>query len=345
MQTIHPGDLVELRYEMHLPDGSPSPPAAAGRRPLVMTAGRGNPCLPGLGESLVGLTAGARLSVHVPAGQAFGPSDPSRVRRRSRSRFPPDMSLHIGKRLHFRDSRGIYRSACVVDVTDRYVVCDENHPWAGQAVIEEIEVLSIHAPGGTAEGNSGQSVKPEDQAGRPTSPGRVIVFDPDAPSLAALYDALVGWRVDVVYGATADTLPCDWDPGDARLLIVGVSANMTDTLDLCRFLAFCAALPQGSGSATAQAADGDGRGVVRRDGVPLVVLMPHHAGTMVSAALEAGADGCLMLPLRAEDVRAVVGHGRTDTRQGRHTLNLDRAEREDRWSDEGGQGEQAGPRG
>jgi FKBP-type peptidyl-prolyl cis-trans isomerase 2 len=345
MQTIHPGDLVELRYEMHLPDGSPSPPGAAGRRPLVMTVGRGNPCLPGLGTSLVGLTAGARLSVHVPAGQAFGPSDPSRVRRRSRSRFPPDMLLYIGKRLHFRDDFGIYRLARVADVTDRYVVCDENHPWAGQAVIEEIDILTIYAPGGTAEDDPGQAVKAEDQAGRPPSPGRVVVFDPDAPSLAAVYEALVGWRVDVVYGATADTLPCDWEPGDARLLIVGVGGELADTLDLCRFLAFCAAPPQPSSNAAAQAAAEHSRGAVRRDGIPLVVLMPHQAGTMVSAALEAGADGCLMLPLRAEDVRAVVDQGRAGTRQGRHMLNLDRTEREDRWADEGGQGEQARPRG
>jgi hypothetical protein len=72
---------------------------------------------------------------------------------------------------------------------------------------------------------------------------------------------------------------------------------------------------------------------------PLVAQVGRAAsGTLVGAALEAGAHSCLMLSVHAKDVASMLVHARAGNQPGRHTLNLDQAQIEGRWRDDGGQG-------
>src|SRR5947209_3454582 len=75
---------------------------------------------------------------------------------------------------------------------------------------------------------------------RMTRRSRAIAFDVDKASFASLQEALPGWQLDVVAGATVASLPCDWNPGAVDLLVVGSRENVTETLGLCRFLAVSA---------------------------------------------------------------------------------------------------------
>jgi hypothetical protein len=67
---------------------------------------------------------------------------------------------------------------------------------------------------------------------------RAVTFDADAASLASLREALPGWEIEVVNGATAASLDHDWNPGAADLLVVTAREEVAETLGLCRFLAF-----------------------------------------------------------------------------------------------------------
>jgi len=44
------------------------------------------------------------------------------------------------------------------------------------------------------------------------------------------------------------------------------------------------------------------------------------------------------LPVHAKDVASMLVHAKAGNQQGRHTLDLERAQAEDRWRDDGGQG-------
>jgi DNA-binding NarL/FixJ family response regulator len=77
---------------------------------------------------------------------------------------------------------------------------------------------------------------------------------------------------------------------------------------------------------------------VGRAATTLLVLVPPDREAMVRAALEAGADGCLLLPVHPKDLIASLARAREGNRPGRHTLDRDRAQREDQWRDEGGEG-------
>jgi DNA-binding response OmpR family regulator len=99
-------------------------------------------------------------------------------------------------------------------------------------------------------------------------------------------------------------------------LIVGARDDEAATLDLCRGLRKQA-----------------GRAVT-----PLLVLVRPAQQALVRNVLKAGADSCLVLPINAKEVASMLVRAQAGNQPGRHTLNLDKAQTEDRWRDDGGQG-------
>lgn len=169
---------------------------------------------------------------------------------------------------------------------------------------------------------------------------RAIAFDVDAASLVSLREALPGWEVEEVTGATAASLGRqDWNPGSADLLVVKARAEITETLGLCRYLVGRGGYSSGSrAAAVAAELNGGGQDEAQRAGAPLLVLVTSGEDPLVTSALEAGAEGCLVLPFHAKDVVSLMTRARLGNQPGRHSTYLDRAQREDRWQDEGGQG-------
>jgi DNA-binding response OmpR family regulator len=143
----------------------------------------------------------------------------------------------------------------------------------------------------------------------------VVAFDVDPDSLAALRQAFAGWEVQATCGATAASLAQDWDPGVAELLVVGAREKVAETLALCRGL----------------------RSQAGRARTPLLVLVRPTQDALVRAALEAGADSCLVLPIHAKDLVNMVTRAQAGSQPGRHTLDLHRVQGKDAWRDDGGE--------
>lgn len=159
--------------------------------------------------------------------------------------------------------------------------------------------------------------------GEASKPSRAVAFDLAAASLGCLREALSGWNVDAINGATPASLAHNWDPGAADLLVVSAGFNWTVTLGLCRFLSFC------TGYSSDARAWGDETFSPRvdfsaaRPNAPLFVLVPPGQETLVWAALEAGACGCLVLPIDPEELSSMLVHVRAGNRPGWQTSNLD----------------------
>jgi hypothetical protein len=169
---------------------------------------------------------------------------------------------------------------------------------------------------------------------------RAVAFDLDAASLTSLREAVPGWEVEAVNGAAAAALGQSWSSSSADLLVVQARGEAAATLALCRFLGYCGISSTTSRDGGEDSAEwrGSRQNPARRADAPLLVLVPPGQDALVSAALEAGAASCLALPVRARDVARMVVRARQGNRPGRHTLNLDQAQSEDRWRDDGGQG-------
>ena len=148
-------------------------------------------------------------------------------------------------------------------------------------------------------------------------PGRpkVIALDVDPTSLGSLRQAFPGWQLEAVNGATRESLARDWDPGEASLLVVGARTDVTQTLGLCRGL----------------------RSQAGRAQTPLLVLVQPGREPLVRAALEAGADSCLVLPVHAKELVTMLSRALAGNRPGRHTLGLHQPQSDDKWRDYGGE--------
>jgi PleD family two-component response regulator len=173
---------------------------------------------------------------------------------------------------------------------------------------------------------------------------KAIAFDVDRASLDTIRKALPDWQIDIVSGASAGSLSKEWQPGVVDLLFIRAGADMTNTLGLCRFLAYCGAFADGARSPRETNHRLPGRRAAARQALgqqtdaPLVLLVAANQGSFVRAALEAGVDCCLVVPIHTKEVTAMLVRLGHDNQPGRHTLNLDPAQSEDLWRDDGGQG-------
>ncbi len=300
MPTVQPGDRVRVHYVKRFQDGSSA--SSRGKEPLELTVGVHDPRLPGLGLALVGLSPGARTTLHLRPEEAYGLADPARVRRWARSRFPADRLLPVGMWVRLTSRRGRRRVVRILEVGDKTVVVDTNHRRAGLALELEVQLVAIDGPSGDLEARA---------------PGqrKVVAFDVDAESLASLRSAFPGWEIETVQEATTDSLEQDWSPRTADLLLVGARDQADRTLALCRGL----------------------RSQAGRAHTPLLVLVTPEQQAVVTAALAAGAHGCLVLPIHAKELASGVARAVEGNRPGRHTLGTHQPQVDCPWQDEGGE--------
>jgi DNA-binding NarL/FixJ family response regulator len=175
---------------------------------------------------------------------------------------------------------------------------------------------------------------------------KVIAFDVNRASLNSLRKAFPDSLIEVVNGASSTTLAQGWNPGTVDLFVVKARKEITETIELCRFLVSCGVTGKDTPVVTdsqevAPKTPGPHRRhrlAARRSHSPLLVLVAPSRKSIVRDLLKAGADSCLVLPINAKDVASMLVRAQAGNQPGRHTLNLDRAQTEDRWRDEGGQG-------
>jgi hypothetical protein len=175
---------------------------------------------------------------------------------------------------------------------------------------------------------------------------KVIAFDVDHASLISLRHALPDSMIEVVDGATAVSLARDWNPGTVDLFVVNTHEGVAETLELCRFLVSCGVLAKDALLATDSQDERPTelglhrrrQNPGRRPHSPLLVLFPPTRKGVVKDLLKAGAHSCLMLPINAKEVASMLTHAQAGNQPGRHTEDLEGAQTEDSWRDDGGQG-------
>lgn len=141
MQTAQLGDHVRVHYTKRFQDGSVA--SSHKRAPIDVVVGIDHPRLPGLGQALVGLTPGTRATLTVDPEHAFGVPDPNRIRNLARTQFFGEGEFVVGKRMLLTDRRGQRRRVRIVNVREKSLTVDINHPRAGQTLHLEVELVTI----------------------------------------------------------------------------------------------------------------------------------------------------------------------------------------------------------
>lgn len=139
--AIKDGDTVKVHYRGTLDDGSEFD-SSIGREPLEFCMGQGQ-LIPGFEKALVGRSVGDKVTVNIPADEAYGEHDSEQVLTASLEVFPEDMELSVGMPLQLQTESGMLVAAVVVEITDTHAKLDANHPMAGKDLNFEIEVIEI----------------------------------------------------------------------------------------------------------------------------------------------------------------------------------------------------------
>jgi FKBP-type peptidyl-prolyl cis-trans isomerase SlyD len=115
--------------------------SSEGEDPLSYIHGAGM-IIPGLEKELVGKTVGDRFRVSVDPEGGYGDRDETLVQTISREEFPPDQELEPGMQFHAKSEDGS-QLITILEVDDKDITIDTNHPLAGERLTFDIEILEV----------------------------------------------------------------------------------------------------------------------------------------------------------------------------------------------------------
>ncbi len=112
-----------------------------GRAPLEYTQGAGQ-IIVGLERVLEGKNAGDKISVDIPAKDAYGEINPEATRRVPKTAIRNIDTMKVGDLVGASANGHTFR-ARITEITDTEVVLDFNHPLAGKELHFDVEIVSV----------------------------------------------------------------------------------------------------------------------------------------------------------------------------------------------------------
>jgi FKBP-type peptidyl-prolyl cis-trans isomerase SlyD len=137
--NITKNSVVTLDYTL-TDDKNQTLDSSSGGEPLVYLHGANN-IIPGLEEALEGKKQGDKFKVTVPADKAYGERMQEMVQSVPKDQFP-QQDIQVGMRFQAHTPNGAV-VLTVIEVKDKEVVVDGNHPLAGQNLHFDLEVKEV----------------------------------------------------------------------------------------------------------------------------------------------------------------------------------------------------------
>ena len=144
MQQVKDGDKIKVHYHGKLRNGETFD-SSQGRDPLEFTVGTGQ-VIKGFDQGVMGMQVGDKKTVEIPVGEAYGEKQQEMMIEFPKSQFPEGMNPEIGMQLMMNNGAGQSFPVTVAEVKEESVILDANHPLAGQDLIFDLELVSIHSP-------------------------------------------------------------------------------------------------------------------------------------------------------------------------------------------------------
>lgn len=142
---LQDGTIFDSTHEMEAPeeDSCASEDHAIEPGPVELLIG-GNEFFTQIEEGIIGMKAGDKKTVAIPADDAFGEQDDDNIFTLTLDQMPEDFKPVVGQELELTaDDDGESEVVTVVAITETEVTFDANHPFTGQDLTYEIELLEI----------------------------------------------------------------------------------------------------------------------------------------------------------------------------------------------------------
>lgn len=135
------GDRVKVHYTGKLEDGTVFDSSLEGE-PLEFTIGSGE-IIPGFEDEIIGMEEGEKKTFTIPTDKAYGPHREELMLTVGRDEFPPDIQPSEGQQLQLRQPDGRVFYVVVIEVNEKTVTLDANHPLAGKDLTFDVELVEI----------------------------------------------------------------------------------------------------------------------------------------------------------------------------------------------------------
>lgn len=129
------GLKVTIEYTLTLADKTVVD-TNVGKAPFTYTQGQPE-ILQGLQKALLGMKAGQQKKVELLAEQAYGLYDKKATMTIERDKVPAEVK--VGSMLRSPDGRAVK----VLEITEKSVVVDMNHPLAGKNIAFDVKILNV----------------------------------------------------------------------------------------------------------------------------------------------------------------------------------------------------------
>jgi len=133
--AISDGMKVSLEYTLTLPDKSVAD-SNVGQEPIIFVQGA-HEIVPGLEKALNGMKAGQKRRIDVAAQDAYGPYNNKLRQTVDKDKLPKDVK--VGDVLQAADNRLVK----VLEVHEKKVLIDLNHPLAGKTLTFDVNILKV----------------------------------------------------------------------------------------------------------------------------------------------------------------------------------------------------------
>lgn len=137
------GKNVKVHYTGTFDDGEKFDSSYDRGEPLAFTCMAGQ-MIPGFDAAVRDMEVGQKVNVRIPAEDAYGPRDESKVAKLEIAMVPGFERLEVGQRIGLANAQGAPMPCVVVAKDETHVSLDMNHPMAGKDLNFEIELLEAN---------------------------------------------------------------------------------------------------------------------------------------------------------------------------------------------------------
>ena len=141
------GDTVKVHFTGKLKNGVPFD-SSLGGEPLEFRIGDKR-LISGFEEAVIGMSPGESKTVTLPPEKAYGPYSESKVVTVERKDLPEGVIPEVGLNLEVCAPSGEMIPVQIIEVTDKDVTLDANHPLSDSTLTFEIQLLEIEGVTGS----------------------------------------------------------------------------------------------------------------------------------------------------------------------------------------------------
>lgn len=138
---IRKGCVVSMHYTLTNDEGEVID-SSIGYEPLEYVHGEGE-IVPGLESFLDGEDVGFSGKISVEPEDAYGEHNIGLLLAAQRENFPDDMELFVGMQVQTELPDGTLAVFQVIELSDKGIKLDANHPLAGKTLHFDVEVLDV----------------------------------------------------------------------------------------------------------------------------------------------------------------------------------------------------------